>query len=221
MAAASRSSVAATRARGNAPRRGIAGRSKRSPVGGLRRQRYNVQVQASAPDEVQAMSPPPEDELICLVKAEIPEQLPRPYLIKDLYQWSCINLQDNGREQYGLPLAVVPYEEEGGEVSLGFVVSFMRRLETGDEESAVDMYVRFDNEQIGVFDYVHKNDEGRPELQYSQGKTTQGKYLEWMRRKDQEIPAEMLPTVKQVLKDMNGAIQTYYTFGSCFCDDST
>ena len=62
------------------------------------------------------MSPPPEDELICLVKAEIPEQLPRPYLIKDLYQWSCINLQDNGREQYGLPLAVVPYEEEGGEV---------------------------------------------------------------------------------------------------------
>lgn len=216
------------------------------------------------------MSPPPEDELICLVKAEIPEQLPRPYLIKDLYQWSCINLQDNGREQYGLPLAVVPYEEEGGEVraltshhitsyhrpcsswrhakicpsfpdsysltytfvshshayahaqvSLGFVVSFMRRLETGDEESAVDMYVRFDNEQIGVFDYVHKNDEGRPELQYSQGKTTLGKYLEWMRRKDQEIPAEMLPTVKQVLKDMNGAIQTYYTFGSCFCDDST
>ena len=73
----------------------------------MRRQRYNVHVQASAPDEVQAMSPPPEDELICLVKAEIPEQLPRPYLIKDLYQWSCINLQDNGREQYGLPLAVV------------------------------------------------------------------------------------------------------------------
>ena len=165
---------------------------------------------------------PKEDELICLVKAEIPEQLPRPYLIKDLYQWSVSNLQDDGREQYGLPIAVAPYEdEEDEELSRGFVVSFLRALESGDEETVVDMYVRFDSEVIGVFDGVDKDDTGKPELKYRQGKTTVGKYLEFMRRKDNEIPDDVIDTVKQALRDLNGAIQTYYTFGSCFVDDVT
>ena len=42
-----------------------------------------------------------------------------------------------------------------------------------------------------------------------------------MRRKDNEIPEDIVDIVKQTLKDLNGAIQTYYTFGSCFCDDVT
>lgn len=49
-----------------------------------------------------------------------------------------------------------------------------------DETSVVDMYVRFDNEVVDIFDYVGKDEKGMPDLQYRQDKKATGKYLEFM-----------------------------------------
>lgn len=147
--------------------------------------------------------------------SDIPAFIPRSDLMSEMLRWATIDAGTNGYDKFGMQMKVVPYHKDEEKIYLwGFDILLL-----ADGEEVTRVGVRMDNDTVTKHEFVGYGEGGFP---VGEGKETivEGKTFQIWKMDDAEIDGDTRDTIKSLCTALAGAVAGYYSFGSCFSEDS-
>ncbi|GMH35076.1 hypothetical protein BSKO_02944 [Bryopsis sp. KO-2023] len=147
--------------------------------------------------------------------SEIPAFIPRSDLMSEMLRWATIDAGANGYDKFGMQMKVVPYHKDEEKAFLwGFDVLL---LEDGKE--ATRLGIRLDDETVVKHEFVGYGEGGFP---INEGRETvvEGKTFQIWKMDEEKIDEDTRETIREFCGALAEAVSGYYSFGSCFSEDS-